>query len=494
MEPPKIDIERVSVEDDPRAWSEIRKNVTLFIISAAAMIAGLGANIQNPAIHQMEKQLPATSSQISLSLSLFILLQGVVPLIWSAVSEIKGRKLVYISSVGLTALGCIGTALSPNIDLVIFFRCIQGAGSAFVITIGAATLADIYPPAIRGTKMGIYYAAPLLGPSLGPILGGALTAGFSWRACFWFLAIFSGSSFLSFLLFFKDPWRKERSLTYQNVLREKSDERVEQNAKDDSTLTGPRVGSESAPSVKTTNDSPPEINLSLKHVNPIRPLIAVLRRPNNLIILLASGFCFAFMFLIAYATSRTLGRVYNYSPFKIGLALLSLGIGSLAGSVLGGRYSDYTFRVLKEANGGVGCPEMRLRSTILGLIFLPPSIVGMGWVYHQHAHIAFVCVMLFSNGFFLIWTYSSTLAYIVDANNGRSSTAMAANSAFRGMSAFLATEITVPLQDSLGDGPMYTIWGVIVLMSELLILLVYLKGGKWRQSAEAREALQRKRS
>ncbi|KAF4568437.1 hypothetical protein EYR36_010448 [Pleurotus pulmonarius] len=448
MEPPKIDIERVSVEDDPRAWSEIRKNVTLFIISAAAMIAGLGANIQNPAIHQMEKQLPATSSQISLSLSLFILLQGVVPLIWSAVSEIKGRKADF-----------------PPSHL----------GSSSVITIGAATLADIYPPAIRGTKMGIYYAAPLLGPSLGPILGGALTAGFSWRACFWFLAIFSGSSFLSFLLFFKDPWRKERSLTYQNVLREKSDERVEQNAKDDSTLTGPRVGSESAPSVKTTNDSPPEINLSLKHVNPIRPLIAVLRRPNNLIILLASGFCFAFMFLIAYATSRTLGRVYNYSPFKIGLALLSLGIGSLAGSVLGGRYSDYTFRVLKEANGGVGCPEMRLRSTILGLIFLPPSIVGMGWVYHQHAHIAFVCVMLFSNGFFLIWTYSSTLAYIVDANNGRSSTAMAANSAFRGMSAFLATEITVPLQDSLGDGPMYTIWGVIVLMSELLILLVYLK-------------------
>ncbi|KAL4256353.1 MFS transporter superfamily protein [Pleurotus pulmonarius] len=494
MQPPKIDIERVPVEDDPRAWSEIRKNVTLFIISAAAMIAGLGANIQNPAIHQMEKQLPAASSQISLSLSLFILLQGVVPLVWSAVSEIKGRKLVYILSVGLTALGCIGTALSPNIDLVIFFRCIQGAGLAFIITIGAATLADIYPPAIRGTKMGIYYAAPLLGPSLGPILGGALTAGFSWRACFWFLAIFSGTSFLSFLLFFKDPWRKERSLTYQNVLREKADERVQQNVKDDSTPTGPQVGSESAPSVKTTNDSSPEIKLSLKHVNPIRPLVAVLRRPNNLIILLASGFCFAFMFLVAYATSRTLGRGYHYSPFKIGLVLLSLGIGSLAGSVLGGRYSDYTFRVLKEANGGVGCPEMRLRSTILGLIFLPPSIVGMGWVYHQHAHIAFVCVMLFSNGFFLIWTYSSTLAYIIDANNGRSSTAMAANSAFRGMSAFLATEITVPLQDSLGDGPMYTIWGAIVLMSELLILLVYLKGGKWRKTAEEREACLRSKS
>ncbi|KAL4256357.1 MFS transporter superfamily protein [Pleurotus pulmonarius] len=124
----QVNIEFVPVLDDPRTWSSTRKNVVLFIISAAAMIAGLGANIQNPAIQQMEEQLPATSSQISLSLSLFILLQGTVPLLWSALSEIKGRRLVYILSVGLSTVGCIVTALAPNIGLVIGFRCLQGAG------------------------------------------------------------------------------------------------------------------------------------------------------------------------------------------------------------------------------------------------------------------------------------------------------------------------------------------------------------------------------
>lgn len=44
------------------------------------------------------------------------------------------------------------------------------------------------------------------------------------------------------------------------------------------------------------------------------------------------------------------------------------------------------------------------------------------------------------------WSYSSTLAYLVDANNGRSSTAVATNSAFRGVAAFVATELAVPLQ------------------------------------------------
>lgn len=52
----------------------------------------------------------------------------------------------------------------------------------------------------------------------------------------------------------------------------------------------------------------------------------------------------------------------------------------------------------------------------------------------------------------LRWIYASTLAYIVDANQGRSSTAAATNSAFRGVFAFIAIEIAVPMQDGLGDG------------------------------------------
>lgn len=46
------------------------------------------------------------------------------------------------------------------------FRC------AAVFTIGAGTLADIFEPKVRGSKLGAYYAAPLLGPAIGPILGG----------------------------------------------------------------------------------------------------------------------------------------------------------------------------------------------------------------------------------------------------------------------------------------------------------------------------------
>jgi MFS family permease len=57
------------------------------------MIGGLATNIQNPANQDIEDKLHASPSEISWSLSLFILVQGNFPLVWASISEIKGRKV-----------------------------------------------------------------------------------------------------------------------------------------------------------------------------------------------------------------------------------------------------------------------------------------------------------------------------------------------------------------------------------------------------------------
>jgi hypothetical protein len=185
-----------------------------------------------------------------------------------------------------------------------------------------------------------------------------LTIGFSWRAIFWFLAIVSGTSCLSFLLFFNDTFRQERSLAYQNVLerrlKETSNESMleprdveaqahtpEQNIEDASAEKHPSEGFATMDEIQAT----PVVKLSLKDVNPFKPLALVLRRWNNVVILFASGkprgtknmqcniisillgLLFAFAFVIPYTSARTLGSKYNYNSLKIGLVLLSFGIG-----------------------------------------------------------------------------------------------------------------------------------------------------------------------
>ncbi|KIJ09032.1 Drug:H+ antiporter-1 family protein [Paxillus involutus ATCC 200175] len=496
----KLDIEHAVVEDDPRIWSDARKNVILFIISGASMIAGLCANIQNPANAQIEQQLHATPGQISLSLSLFILIQGNFPVIWSAISEIKGRKLVYLVSVTLFTLGSVVVAVSKTIGVVIGMRVIQGAGSSAVIAIGAATLADIYEPHQRGTMMGVYYSAPLLGPSLGPIIGGALTQALSWRAVFWFLVIWGGVIFAAFLFLFNDTFRKERSLAYQSVLKRHVRERELTQAvqSEEKPVSEEKMSEEGGREQSMPKDIeaqpvaiPPvtikDVKLSLADVNPFPPYLRILSRKNNVAILIPSGLLFAFSFSITYTCARTLALYYNYDALKTGLVLLSYGIGSIIGSVLGGRWSDRTLARLKAANGGVSFPEMRLESTKIAMWWLPLSVVGYAWVCQERVHISAICVMLFFAGFFSIWIYASTLAYIVDANTGRSSSAVATNSSFRGAAAFIAAEIAVPLQDAMGDGGLYTLWAGLMLLAELMILLVLYRGKQWREASIEKE-------
>ncbi|TFK81687.1 MFS general substrate transporter [Polyporus arcularius HHB13444] len=521
---PALDIEHAGVADDPRAWSNARKLSVVATVSAASMIAGLGANIYNPAISQIEQQLHASSSSLALSLSLFILIQGAVPLLWSTLSEFWGRKKVYLVSTALCVVGCIVAALAKTISILIGMRSIQALGSSAVMALGAATLSDIYEPEQRGTMMGIYYSAPLLGPSLGPLLGGVLTQAFNWRATFWFLAIFVGLCFLLFIPF-KDTFRRERSLTYQAAEKRRR-AHLSATASETSSISqitavsrvvSPSEGGKHIPTPAPAHDkrkdaieeiesgrdlekqqqparvAEPEpapmedIKLSLADVNPAKPIIHVLRRMNNLVILVASGLIFGFSYCISYTCSRTLANNYGYNALQIGLVLLAFGVGSLVGSVFGGRYSDHVFRKLRARNGGTSQPEMRLQSTMIFMPFLPASVIAYGWVCERHANVAAICVMLFLSGLFSIAIYTSTLAYIVDANNGRSSSAVATNSAFRGGTAFIAAEVAVPLQTAIGDGGMYSLWAGIMLVSELLILLVWWKGGAWRAKWERKE-------
>ncbi|KAF9068628.1 major facilitator superfamily domain-containing protein [Rhodocollybia butyracea] len=479
------------VADDPRKWSNFRKNFLLFQVSFGTMIGGLSANIQTPAVGEMQADLPATAAQISLSLSLFILLQGIVPLFWSAISEVKGRKFVYIVSMAIYIVGSVVVATSKNIGILLGFRCFQAAGSSAVMSIGAATLADIYDPVERGTKMGIYYIAPLLGPSLGSILGGGLTTAFTWRGPFYFLAIMGVLVFMSFLLFFRDTFRHERSLTYQNVLKE----RLRESKAKDSFVE------EKAGRVSPTHDESdlekqeipvvapeviPEIELGLMDVNPLKPMAVILSRKYNLFMLFASGLYYAFAFVLVYTTSRSLDTHYHLDPLKIGFVLVAYGIGTILGSIMGGRWSDHQLSRIKSKEGGV-TPEMRLKSTVHGLVIFPLCVVGYAWVIQERVNLAGVCAMLFACGFTSIFVYTSTLAYIVDSNVGRSSSAVALNSFFRCTLAFIFEEIAVPMQDGLGDGWMYTIIAFIMGVSGVCTAVVMFKGEQWRKETEMKQ-------
>ncbi|EPT00293.1 hypothetical protein FOMPIDRAFT_55404 [Fomitopsis schrenkii] len=497
--PLEVDIEHAIVQDDPRNWSKTRKYAVVGMVFAITLNATLSSNLLNPAISEIQADLHASGEKISHTIAVFILLEGFLPLVWSTISEFQGRKVVYLVSTSLCTVGCIAAALSKTIDVLLSMRCLQAIGVSAVLSVATPTLADLYEPAQRGTMVGIgSVCAVVLGPLLGPIVGGGLTQAFGWRAVFWFLAVFAVLCTIP-LIFFPETYRRERSLTYQAALRksrERENKKVEA-AKDarQCALACPESPDDESSSearsqcveTKVDNSSKPkEVKISLTDVDPIRPTINVLRCPNNVVIFLSSGLLDAFECSIVYTSSLTLAKVYGYDALKIGRVMLSFGFGALLGSLLGGRYSDYVLvKMTRARDGSNSSPEMRLRSNLYPMLFLPASVIAYGWVCEGHVHVSVVCVLLFLSGFLYITIWTITLSYIIDANSGRSSSALSANSCVLGLFGFIASEIALPLENSLGNGGLYSIWSGLIVIAELLVVLVLWKGRVWRERANA---------
>ena len=113
-----------------------------------------------PVINDLKADLNASDSAIALSISLYILAQGCLPLIWSPISEIIGRKTCFLAATAIFSLSMIVlAAATQNVAMLIAFRVIGAAGSAAMLSISAGTLADLYEPAERGVKVRVVRAS-----------------------------------------------------------------------------------------------------------------------------------------------------------------------------------------------------------------------------------------------------------------------------------------------------------------------------------------------
>jgi MFS family permease len=142
---------------------------------------------------------------------------------------------------------------------------------------------------------------------MGPIFGGILTSVWGWRSIFWFLAIICGTTLVSFVLFFQDTFRCERSLTYQRLLKQRLRSTASlplsypnrsatftrknsiQTLKANADIEKTPARSSTQETTQSTDATVPVITLSFRDVNPFHPIAHVVRRPNNLLILLSSG-------------------------------------------------------------------------------------------------------------------------------------------------------------------------------------------------------------
>ena len=151
----------------------------------ATLMQALDQTIANVALPYMQGSLSATYEEITWVLTSYITAAAIMtaPVGWLAARF--GRKYLFITClIGFTLTSMLCGA-AQSLDQMVTFRVLQGVFGAALVPLSQSTMMDIYPPEKRGQAMAIWGMGVMIGPILGPTLGGYLTSMFNWRYVFY---------------------------------------------------------------------------------------------------------------------------------------------------------------------------------------------------------------------------------------------------------------------------------------------------------------------
>lgn len=135
------------------------------------------------------------------------MIQGISPLFWGSLSDVLGRRPIYIYSFLVYIVANAVLSVSPNFAVLLLFRGLQAAGCASTVSIGNGVIQDITPPSERGGFLSFYQAIRNFSIAIGPVVGGILTQFLGFRSIFVFLLILSSITILAIVLFLPETLR-----------------------------------------------------------------------------------------------------------------------------------------------------------------------------------------------------------------------------------------------------------------------------------------------
>ncbi|QIL02627.1 DHA2 family efflux MFS transporter permease subunit [Sphingomonas sinipercae] len=161
-----------------------RRAIVTVAVMMAVLLQVLDTTIANVALPHMQASLSATQDTINWVLTSYIVASAIALPISGWLADRVGRKrLLMISVVGFTTASVLCAAATSLTEMVLF-RAAQGVSGAFIVPLAQATLFDINPREKHGQAMALFGGGIMIGPILGPVLGGWLTDNYNWRWVF----------------------------------------------------------------------------------------------------------------------------------------------------------------------------------------------------------------------------------------------------------------------------------------------------------------------
>jgi len=153
--------------------------------SLGMLLAATNSGTLIIALPDLERSLHASLLALVWVILAYLIAATVLVLTAGRLSDLFGRKRAYVGGFLVFALASLGAGFSPDANVLIMWRVLQGIGSAFLFANAAALVTDAFPHEQLGLAMGANTMVAAIGLVLGPVLGGALVL-ISWHWVFWF--------------------------------------------------------------------------------------------------------------------------------------------------------------------------------------------------------------------------------------------------------------------------------------------------------------------
>jgi multidrug resistance protein len=494
------DLELAPVNTAPlySAFGTWKKRYIVIMVTWAAFLSPTSANIYFPALNPLQEDLHVSAKLINLTLTSYMIFQGLSPTIFGDLADMAGRRPAYIISFVIYLGANIGLALQNSYAALFILRCLQSTGSSGAIAMGYGVVADLSTSAERGSYMGIVSAGTMLGPAIGPVIGGVLAQFLGWRAIFWFLVIVSACFLVPFALTVPETGRNvvgNGSVPPQGwnmTVLEWWKLRKEAKSTDALSRTASTEG-------RRLQQAELARKRQLRWPNPLKTVHIIMEK-DMAVVLIYNALIYTAFYDIMASIPELFQEIYHFNDLQIGLCYIPFGCGCAIASFLNGRMLDRNYKRVarqigftidrKRGDDLANFPIERARLEIiwpilsLGLI----CVLCYGWVLEKNAHLAAPLILQFFIGLCVNGAFNILSTLVVDLYPQSPSTATAANNLVRCFFGAGGTGIITIMIQTMGRGWCFTFISLVCIVT-MPMLWVELKWGPgWREERRVRLA------
>lgn len=413
---------------DPQFFSRSRKISITLTVAFCTLIVSLASSAYSGSVDEVITEFGVSTQVATLGLSLYVLGFAIGPLFWAPIGEVFGRQISFFISLSGMAAFLAGCAGASNIWTLCILRCLAGSFGGCLFSNAGGTISDLFSARQRGLALSLYAAAPFLGPSIGPIIGGFLGMNSGWRWVEGLLSICAGLAWLLATLLIPE--------TYAPVLLRKRAQAL-------TTLTGHIYRSK----IELEKGRIAPATLFKKSL--LRPWTLLLREPIVLLSAIYVALVYGTLYMFFAAFPIVFQQTRGWNQGVTGLSFLGVMIGMILGSIATIPANIHYIRI-QDKHSGRAPPETRLLQCMPGALAIPLSQFWFAWTNYPSIHWVVPIIGTAPFGFGVILIYLGCMNYLIDSYTLYAASVLAANAVLRSVFGAVFPIVSIWMYDRLG--------------------------------------------